>query len=830
MVGIVIVSHSRGIAEGVVELAREMGGPEVLLEAAGGLDLAGHPIGTDAVLVVAAVERAWSEDGVLVLMDLGSAVLSAEMAVEMLPEERRSRVLLCEAPLVEGAVAAAVTAKLGATLGRVAQEARGGLAGKIAHLGGPGEGATEPRAETSNTDAVATGPQAMFRFRLDLPHGLHARPAARFVETASSFDAHVTARDLTNGRGPADARSLNAVAMLGATYDHEIEALATGREAGAAIEALRALVARRFDERTHVPEPPIVPGPAPASTDASILRGRSASPGIAFGPARRFHVVELSVPDEPGGDPDEELATLAAALEAGGADIARQRDAVKIRDGARAESAIFGAHLLLLRDEELLEPVRRSIRMEGRTAGAAWHATIERAAAEWDRLEDPYQRARAADVRSVGQQVLARILGVPIPRPALESPGVVVAADLSPADTALLDPGTAIGIATAHGGPTSHAAVLARSLGIPAVVGAGEALLDVPEGTPLAVDGSTGVIYVDPSPEIAAEIHAAKGARDAVVARARAAAHETAATADGVLVEVSANIGSPEDAAAAVAAGADGVGLLRTEVLFMGRETMPDELEQEVAYRRAAEALEGRPIVVRTLDVGADKPLPYLRQPAEANPFLGMRGIRLGLDQPEVLETQLRALLRVAADHPLHVMFPMVATLDELLDALTVLGRAGHRPAGTQVGIMIEVPSAALVAERLAPHVDFFSIGTNDLTQYTIAADRGNERVAGLADALHPAVLRLIARTVEAADAHGRWVGVCGELAGDPEATSLLLGLGVRELSMSWPAIAIVKEAVRATRLDEARTLADVAVSCATAAEVRDRLVDRTVG
>ena len=348
MVGIVIVSHSRGIAEGVVELAREMGGPDVLLEAAGGLDLARpsdrHGRGSGDGGRRAGVVGGWraGPDG------SGSAVLSAEMALDMLPEERRSRVLLCEGPLVEGAVAAAVTAKLGAPLERVAQEARGGLAGKIAHLGAS---STEPETATTESDATTAEPETVFRFTLDLPHGLHARPAARFVETASSFDARVTARNLTNGRGPADGRSLNAVAMLGATRDHEIEVVATGREASAAIEALRALVARRFDERPNLPEasaPPTPPDPAPAATDASILRGRSASPGIAFGPARRFHVAELSVPDEPGGDPDEELATLAAALDAGGADIARQRDAVQMR-GARAEAGIFDAHLLLLR-------------------------------------------------------------------------------------------------------------------------------------------------------------------------------------------------------------------------------------------------------------------------------------------------------------------------------------------------------------------------------------------------------------------------------------------------------------------------------------------------
>jgi phosphocarrier protein FPr len=290
------------------------------------------------------------------------------------------------------------------------------------------------------------------------------------------------------------------------------------------------------------------------------------------------------------------------------------------------------------------------------------------------------------------------------------------------------------------------------------------------------------------------------------------------------VVEVAANVGNPREVAAAVAAGADGIGLFRTEFLFMDRQTVPDEHEQEAAYRAAAEALGGRPLLVRTLDAGADKPVPALAQTHEANPFLGVRGIRLGLERPDLLLGQLRALVRVADDHPLRVMFPMVATVDELAAARDALGRAtaevGLTPS-IDVGIMVEVPAAALMARMLAADADFFSIGTNDLTQYVLAADRGNEHVAALNDPLHPSVLHLIAATVEGAAAAGRWVGVCGELAGDPLATRLVLGLGVRELSMAAPTIASVKEAVRSVDLADAERVAARALACATAAEVR---------
>lgn len=822
MVGLVLVSHSRKLAEGAAELAREMGGPDVRIETAGGLEAPGHPIGTDANLVLQAIERAWSEDGVLVLMDLGSAVLSAEMAADLLPPERRAKVLLCEAPFVEGAVAAAVTARLGAPLEQVAAEARGGLAPKAEHLGGGAVAAPAPTAAPELDRTVARSLRLVVRN----PHGLHARPAARFVQTASAFDADVRVANLSAGRGPVTARSLNAVATLGVGKGDEIEVLAAGPEAERALAAIRELAERGFDEELE-PETETLPPPETPAPPAGALRGIPAAPGIALGPARRFHPPALEVPERPTADPEAELRALDEALARAAEDIQAQRAAVAGRAGA-ARAAIFDAHLLFLRDEVLLEPVRRRVR-EGSSAAAAWREAVEEMAAAWEALPDAYQRARAADLRSVGAQVLAHLLGVPVPRPRLEAEGILLAADLTPADAAGLDPRTALGVATAFGGPTSHAAILARSLGIPAVVGLGERLFEIAEGTPLALDADAGLLHVAPPAELVRELEARRRERLEAEAGARAEAHAPAVTRDGVTVEVAANVGSPEEIAVALEAGCDGVGLLRTEFLFLDRPRMPSEDEQEAAYRRAAEALGGRPMVIRTLDVGADKPLPYLPQPPEANPFLGVRGLRLGLERPELLRGQLRAILRVAADHPVRLMFPMVSTLEELrtarghlLAAADELGRP--LPEGLQVGIMVEVPSAALLAAALAPEVDFFSIGTNDLTQYTLAADRGNERVAELQDALHPAVLRLIALACEAGAAHGRWVGVCGEVAGDALATPLLLGLGVRELSMNPPAIPAVKRAVRETELGRARELAARALALPSAAAVRELL------
>ena len=505
MVGIVLVSHSRSLAEGAAELARQMGGEDVHVAPAGGLEGPDDAIGTDAMRVLAAIESVWSPDGVLVLMDLGSAVLSAEMAIEFLDEDRRPSVLLTDAPFVEGAVAAAVAARLDRSLEEVASEARGGLAGKAAHLGEPAppvDGAGTPGTlEPPPTD----GPEARITVVVDLPHGLHARPAARLVQTAGAFDADVRVADVTAGRGPVSARSLNAVATLGATAGHALEIVARGVQADAAVEAVRQLAERRFDEAPEDLAPQAPRGTEPAAgwdgargpQPEGVLHGLPASPGVAIGPARRFSTPEIAVADGPASrGNEEELAALDDALAGARAEIARQRDDVAARAG-RARAAIFEAHLLFLDDDALLEPTRRRIR-EGAAAAAAWHEAVEATAVGWTALEDPYLRARAADLRSVGREVLARLLGVEAPRPRLREAGILVADDLAPADTAGLEPSTCLGVATASGGPTAHAAVLARALGIPAVVGLGGALDAVADGTTLGLDGGEGLVYLEP--------------------------------------------------------------------------------------------------------------------------------------------------------------------------------------------------------------------------------------------------------------------------------------------------------------------------------------------
>jgi phosphocarrier protein FPr len=856
VVGIVIVSHSAGLADGVVELARQMGGEELALEAAGGME--DGEIGTDAERVKAAIERARSDDGVLVLMDLGSAVMSAEMAAEMVAmEDAEVRVVLSEAPLVEGAVAAAARARGGSTLDEVAAEARAALGMKASALG-----AEEAEREAQAPAVKESGPHR--RLHVGNRLGLHARPAARFVEAASRFDAAVTVSDETTGRGPVDGRSLTALVTLGVRRDHEILVRASGEGAEAALDALEALAAHGFgDEDGGAAPAPAAGAEAPAAGEpepeapspGAELAGIAASSGVAVGPARPLDAPVLApVDDEPAGDPAEEWARLQAAREEARADIERARAAVAGRAG-ESEAAIFDAHVLLLDDAALLDPARRAIEDGQAGAASAWAAAAAAAAGAYRDLDDPYLRERAADVEDVAARVLRHLrpagsaggaapigpAGTAGPTGAAgqagpagpEDAGIVLADELTPGQAAELDPALVRGIATARGGATAHAAILARALGIPAVVGLGRTLLAVAEGTPLVLDGDAGTVRVDPGEAAVAEAEQRRAAGERRRARARAAAHEPAVTRDGTRIEVAANLGSPAEVAGALEQGAEGVGLLRTEFLFLDRDAPPGEDEQVAVYSEIARSLGDRPLVVRTLDAGADKPLPFLRQAAEDNPFLGRRGIRLALARPELLDTQLRALVRASAEHPLKVMFPMVATLGELRAAREALERAQARTgarAQLEVGVMVEVPAVALSAERFAPEVDFFSIGTNDLSQYTMAAERGNPDVAALIDGPLPPVLRLVALVTRAAAGTGAWVGVCGELAGEPAAAALLAGLGVRELSMAAPRIPEVKEVIRGLDLGSARATAERALELDDATAVRALAADLLAG
>ncbi|WP_308259412.1 phosphoenolpyruvate--protein phosphotransferase [Pseudonocardia sp. H11422] len=817
LVGLVVVAHSRRLARAAVELAQEMlHGAQLPIAVAAGLDE--ETFGTDATAILDAITTADTGAGVVVLMDLGSAVLSAELACELLDDDARDRVLLCPAPLVEGLVVAAVAAAGGADRAEVAAEASAALAGKTAQLGGPPAPAADAWHAVGPQPAVGTGHGVLTgSFTVGNPHGLHARPAARLVQEVRAFGARVRLRNRTTGSEWVPAASLSRVATVGAQCGHEVEIEIVGPQARDALDRLLALAGRQFDEG------PVAPAPAPMPRRGPV----PASPGIGIGPARPVRREMPDVPAEHTDDPAGAWRALTAALAVVRDEIARVR-ARAAQEVGEAEAAIFDAHLLLLDDTGLLDEVRSRVD-GGEAAAPAWAGGVRRVAAEFAALPDAYQQARAADVLAVGDQVLRALQGFADPGWSRSS-GVLVAGDLTPAEAAELDAAAVTGVVLAYSSPTAHSVILLRARGIPAVVGAGAAVLDVADGTPLALDGGTGELVVDPPDAVLRDFQVQAGALAARERRARAHAAAPATTRDGTHVFVGANVGSVSDAVAAAGFGADLAGLVRTEFLFLGRERAPDVEEQEAAYRGVAEAFGGRRITLRALDVGGDKPLAYLPVPVEANPFLGLRGIRLGLARPALLADQLLAAVRVAHDVPVSLMFPMVSTLDELLaarrmldDAITREGRG--RPDGLQVGIMVEVPATALKTPAFVPHVDFLSIGTNDLTQYALAAERGNDAVAGLADALDPGVLALVDAVCRGAGPD-TLVAVCGELAADEQAAPVLLGLGVRELSVAPPAVPRVKDVVRELDLGRARSLAAAVLRVGTPAAVRELVAE----
>ncbi|HEY4388053.1 MAG TPA: phosphoenolpyruvate--protein phosphotransferase [Ktedonobacteraceae bacterium] len=565
------------------------------------------------------------------------------------------------------------------------------------------------------------------------------------------------------------------------------------------------------------------------------IRGIAASPGIAIGPIVRYEAQKLVVHQQETSDVQCELQRLDEALSQAGEEVHRLYEQATQSVGTH-EAAIFEAHESFLHDPELLDLVHSTIQQHARTAAYAWQQGVEQYANQLRSLNDTYLAARAADLEDVGQRVLRILGGQQEQTLHLQAPAIIVAPDLTPSETVRFDSQKVYAFCTATGGPTSHVAILAKALGIPAITGLGAELDQLTDGLQVIVDGNNGEILLEPDPATLELYHLRAQTLAQHQQVAFESAHQPAYTSDGTRVEIVANIGSPDQVAGALSYGAEGIGLLRTEFLFLERATAPDEEEQVAIYRSIFEAMEQRPIVVRTFDIGGDKPAPYMTVPAEMNPFLGIRGIRLALTHTDLLQTQLRALLRAGTGHQLSIMFPMVSSCEEIIalrEQLNIARKALEAEQvaiseQVQVGIMIEVPAAALMADVLAEQVDFFSIGTNDLTQYTLAADRTNEATASFSDALHPAVLRLIAMVSNAAHEHHRWVGLCGELAGDPLALPVLVGLGLDELSMTPKAIPLCKQQLRLYTLKEAREIAQQALKQRNAAEVRALLKEKT--
>ncbi len=652
--------------------------------------------------------------------------------------------------------------------------------------------------------------------------GLHARPAAMITTAARRFTADVR---LVSGSREANARSVVSIMALEIGQGDAVTIVASGSDAREAIAAIAELLSSDLSseaaESTHPvvgAASPVAPTPSPRS-EPGVLRGVPASPGIAVGNVF-FLRHDDTVVEERATDPQHERRALDAALAAAHAQLEALRAGLAL-DADKA--AIFAAHEELLADPELLDHASAAIR-EGGSAAWAWKRAYTAQAERLLSLRNELFAGRAADMRDVGRRVLHLLVGDEGAAPVVPPQSIIVAEDLAPSDAASLDRTRVRGFCTTSGSATSHAAILARGLGIPAVAGIDARVLDLPQGTRVILDGDAGLMRTAPSDAEVESVAHRRAADEGRRGRELAVSGEPAATTDGHRIHVFANIGDTGEAADVVRSGGEGVGLLRSEFLFMRRESAPTEDEQTESYASIARALgPDRLLVIRTLDVGGDKPLSYLPIAAEANPFLGERGVRFSLARRELFRAQIRAILRASTSGRIAMMFPMIATFDEwrVSRAMVEQERASLGVAPIQIGIMVETPAAAVMADQFAREADFLSIGTNDLTQYTLSMDRSNPRLAPQLDALHPAVLRLISQTVEGGHEHERWVSVCGALAGDPDAVPVLVGLGVDDLSVDIPIVPAVKARVRTLSMLDCKAIARAALDVEDATAVR---------
>ncbi len=831
MVGIVVVSHSDSLAKGVVELAKQMtGGKDVPIRAAGGLD--DGSLGTSFEKILTAINEVYSDDGVLILMDLGSAIMTTQMCIESLPEEMQSNIKLCNAPLVEGAGAAAAATAQGLSLDEVKKRAEEVPVVKVQEeeVPLPQEEKKEPvRGEVKSIEVQVINPT-----------GLHARPSAMFVQLASKFKSKITVQNITAGKPPADAKSVMEMAVNGTANKGEwIRISAQGEDAEEALKALRELVESGFGELESEHEEPQKTEPEPQLQKQKAItkgefKGTPVYGGYVVAPAYVFKREKKSEEERTKGTVEEELKKLEEAIDLSLKEIRELKERI-LKEGDPKVAAIFDFHAMVLEDEKMLSQVRSLIKEKGFSAKEAISSVLEEWARKLESQGTGIMKERAADLRDIAGRVVRALSGEESFKIEGKEKVVLIADELLPSETASLDRNIIAGIAVAQGGITSHAAILARMWGIPSIVGLGPEIMRIPDGTRVALDGNEGRLIVNPKDEVIQIFERKRKEVESLQKELVAKAKEPAITVDGRRVEVVANVGNIESVAEILEFGAEGIGLLRTEFLFLNRNDMPSEEEQYVAYSRVAEIMEDRPVIIRTLDVGGDKPLSYIPMSKEENPFLGVRAIRLQRLHPDLLKSQIKAILRAGVKGNLKFMLPMVATLDEVRWAKKVLEECKEElerkgvdySEKVELGIMVEIPSAAIISEYLAKEVAFFSIGTNDLTQYTLACDRGNKSLGYLFDSLNPAVLRLIKMVVDGAHACGKWVGVCGEMAGQKEAIPILVGIGVDELSMNARLIPPAKDLIRKLRLTELKKLAEEALNLATAKEVRELVRER---
>lgn len=812
MVGLVLVSHCRALAEAAAYLARQVSSAVTLPIAVSGGAGDGHAeLGTDAMDIMEAVESVYSDDGVLVLMDMGSAVLSAKTALEFLESEKAKRICLCSAPLVEGAVSAAARISLGDSLELVRQEACTALTPKQSQL-------DDVTATTAEAAAGDEGGYMSYTFVSRLKNGLHARPSAMLAGAAASFNATVKVKNVSRERGPETARSVNKLALLGILLGDEVEVRVSGEDAEGALSAIRKLADENFGEPPATVEPKSKP-------EAKLL---SLAPGIAMGRLYREGAA-VSCPKREVNDAEAEVRRFDSALAEVKAEL-QAHEANLVKEGHADEAGIFNAQKLILTDQDLIDEVKKAICAEKLDAAYLYQQKMSKLAADYRKLPGDYLPQRAADINDVASRVLAVLAGQKNIEAEDFGDIILYAGEARPSMIVRFE-NRIRGILTETGGATSHVAILAKTIGIPSISGYH---LDesIANGTPIIIDGKNCTVTVDPDSRTEAEFKKNLAGWEEKKRRDFEESKKNAVTTDGVKVYIRANVGEKRDATEAVRYNAEGIGLLRTEFLFLSRANTPGEETQAAMLREILAFFPNDPVTIRTLDIGGDKPLPWLDQPKEENPFLGVRGVRLCQRERRLFTGQLRAILRAAYGFNVKVMSPMISTVEEvcfckemLENAHTDLERDGiPHTWPVPFGIMVETPAAALMADKLAAVSDFFSIGSNDLSQYIMAAERGNSDLSDLANARQAAVLRAVSMTAGAAHKAGIPVSVCGEMAGDPALSQLLVGMGITELSMNPGAIGGVKRIITRISQKEAEEKTIRCLDCAALGEVTDVL------
>lgn len=799
MVGLVLVSHSYKLAEATLTLTRAMSGDEVPIVIAAGCGDDHQDLGTDAMEIYQAITSIISDDGVVVLMDMGSAILSTDMALDFLDEDQRAKVKLCSAPFVEGAVAAGVACKIGSNIDDVITEAKSALKQKTDHLADE-ENTNQPVDESISANALTQN------ITIKIPNGIHARPATELTRTAAQYKSNIQIKNLTNGKGPVSAKSMTGVVSLEALYGQEIQLIIGGEDASQALEGLTNAINAGLGDSVEKVE---------TNTSSNITSKQvenkpiGVARGIVIGHVYYPENTSYSIADEKtsGIDVQEETSKLEKALNEAKATLA-------LKEKESKQGAIFKAQGALLEDPALLDKAKEYIN-QSYNAVAAWWKTIEEAIVEYKNFNDANLRQRALDLQDVERTVLEK-LGLNV-SDKLEVPyeSIIIVDDITPSQVDSLDTNKVKGVICIENGQTSHSSILLRSRGIPTIVQAQHApvsVKNIPDSAIVAMNGETAEIVINPDEKELSQIKEEQAKIEKQIELEKQDSFKPAITQDNVEIEVFANVGRREDAEAAAANGADGIGLLRTEFMFLDRTTAPTEDEQVETLSRILEPMKGKPIIIRTLDAGGDKEIPYLNMPKEANPFLGIRAIRLCLRNKPLFQEQLRAILRVSHEHNVQIMFPMISTIQELREAKEQLNLVHEALVKEGIehqwpikaGMMMEVPSAAIMAHEFAKEADFFSIGTNDLVQYTMAADRGNpELQSSLSEGLDPSVIHLIKHIADAAKTNNITVAVCGESASNPNIAPVLMGLGVTELSMNARSISQIKYLIRNNTLTD---------------------------